>query len=139
MLGPSNNRLLDIEDVADTNLLSYSDEAFEEGLDKNGFLKSVSYHQYAARNQEWVRLQRSYMNHTAVADNVTQYLDAIELCHAYDPILPFVLGETNSNSFNLNMSHIEGVFGSALWLIDHLLMGMSVVRTNILKLSQDWA
>lgn len=104
-----------------------SEEAFQDGLDQHGFVKSISYHQYAARNQEWVRLQNSYMNHTANADNVTQYENIIESCHEHHPALPFVLGETNSNSYNLNMSQIEGVFGSALWLIDHLLMGMATV------------
>ncbi|KAL6399440.1 Glycoside hydrolase family 79 protein [Ilyonectria robusta] len=112
-----------------------SEEAFQDGLDQHGFVKSISYHQYAARNQEWVRLQNSYMNHTANAHNVTQYENIIESCHEYHPALPFVLGETNSNSYNLNMSQIEGVFGSALWLIDHLLMGMAtnITRYNLIQ------
>ncbi|KAL6353092.1 hypothetical protein LRP88_13580 [Fusarium phalaenopsidis] len=111
------------------------EEALQDGLDQNGFLKSASYHQYAARNEPWVRLQNSYMNHTANAANVTQYKNAIETCHKHDPKLPFVLGETNSNSYNLNMSQIEGVFGSALWLIDHLLMGMAtnITRYNLIQ------
>ncbi|KAH6976443.1 glycoside hydrolase family 79 protein [Ilyonectria sp. MPI-CAGE-AT-0026] len=111
------------------------EESFQDGLDRHGFVKSISYHQYAARNQEWVRLQNSYMNHTANAHNVTQYENIIESCHEYHPALPFVLGETNSNSYNLNMSQIEGVFGSALWLIDHLLMGMAtnITRYNLIQ------
>jgi len=70
------------------------------------------------------------MNNTANAANVTQYKSAIEACLEHEPKLPFVLGETNSNSYNLNMSQIEGVFGSALWLIDHLLMGMATVSDS---------
>ncbi|KAJ4310235.1 GTP-binding protein gtr2 [Fusarium piperis] len=35
------------------------EEALQDGLDRNGFFKSVSYHQYAARNEPWVRLQNS--------------------------------------------------------------------------------
>ena len=97
------------------------------GIDRNGFVKSVSFHQYAARNQPWVRLQGSYMNHTANHNNVTQWVDQVEASKNHDPSLFFVLGETNSNSYNLKMAQIEGVFGSALWLIDHLMMGMTVV------------
>ncbi|KAF4980457.1 hypothetical protein FDECE_17876 [Fusarium decemcellulare] len=111
------------------------EDAFLDGLDENGFVKSISYHQYAAGNQPWVRLQNSYMNHTANVGNITQYRSAIELCREYDPELPFVLGETNSNSANLNMSQIEGVFGSSLWLIDHLLLGMAanITRYNLIQ------
>ncbi|VUC26096.1 unnamed protein product [Clonostachys rosea] len=111
------------------------DDAMQDGLDTNGFLKSISYHQYAAGNQPWVRLQNSYMNHTANVNNVTQYSSAIELCRDYNPKLPFVLGETNSNSYNLNMSQIEGVFGSALWLVDHLFLGMAmnITRYNLIQ------
>lgn len=67
------------------------------------------------------------MNHTAVASNVTQYAGDVEIANEHNPRLPVVLGETNSNAYNLNMSQIEGVFGSSLYLIDHLLMGMSTV------------
>ena len=75
------------------------------------------------------------MNHTANSGNVTQYSEAVKFCRSYHPPLPFVLGETNSNSYNLNMGHIEGVFGSALWLIDHLLMGMAtnITRYNLIQ------
>lgn len=75
------------------------------------------------------------MNHTANAANVTQYSEAVEFSCSYDPSLLFVLGETNSNSYNLNMSQIEGVFGSALWLIDHFLMGMAtnMTRYNLIQ------
>lgn len=70
------------------------------------------------------------MNHTANRNNITQWVPEVEFAENYTPAIPVVLGETNSNSFNLNMSQIEGVFGSALWLIDHLMMGMSVVSLS---------
>jgi hypothetical protein len=70
------------------------------------------------------------MNHTAVTTNLTQYLDDMALVHAHDPSISFLLGETNSDYVNLNMSQIEGVFGSSLWLIDYLLCGMSLVSIN---------
>lgn len=111
------------------------ENAMEAGLDENGFLKSVAWHQYANGNSPWVRLQNSYMNHTANAANISQYEDHLEICRSYEPELPFVLGETNSNSFNLNMSQVEGVFGSALWLIDHLMLGMAanITRYNLIQ------
>lgn len=70
------------------------------------------------------------MNHTAIAANLTQYTDDMALIHAHDPNITFILGETNSDYVNLNMSQVEGVFGSSLWLIDYLLYGMSLVRAN---------
>lgn len=75
------------------------------------------------------------MNHTANAANVSQYHDMVQTCSDYDPPVPFVLGETNSNSWNLNMQHMIGVFGSALWLIDHLLLGMAanITRYNLIQ------
>ena len=75
------------------------------------------------------------MNHTANRNNVTQYADAVEFCSSYEPFLPLVLGETNSNSYNLKMAQVEGVFGSALWLIDHLLLGMTanITRYNLIQ------
>lgn len=75
------------------------------------------------------------MNHTAVKANITKWLPELEFAEDYEPTIPFVLGETNSDSYNLNMSQVEGVFGSALWLIDHLMIGMSLVskpRTDYL-------
>lgn len=75
------------------------------------------------------------MNHTANRANISQFQNAIEFSNSYEPSLPFILGETNSNSWNLDMYHIEGVFGSALWLIDHLLLGMvfNVTRYNLIQ------
>jgi hypothetical protein len=70
------------------------------------------------------------MNHTAVTGNLSQYIEDMTLIHSYNPNITFLLGETNSDYVNLNMSQIEGVFGSSLWLIDYLLYGMSVVSTN---------
>lgn len=75
------------------------------------------------------------MNHTANKNNVTQYDEAVDFAKSYDPVLPFVLGETNSNSYNLKMAQVEGVLGSALWLIDHLLLGMAanMTRYNLIQ------
>ncbi|KAJ5872105.1 uncharacterized protein N7529_004458 [Penicillium soppii] len=110
-------------------------QAFKDGIDMDGHVKSVSWHQYASGNQAWVRLQESFMNHTAVTGNLSQYIEDMTLIHSYNPNITFLLGETNSDYVNLNMSQIEGVFGSSLWLIDYLLYGMSVniTRFNLIQ------
>ncbi|CAG8921660.1 unnamed protein product [Penicillium salamii] len=104
-------------------------KAFENGVNADGHVK------YASGNQDWVRLQESFMNHTLIASNLTQYIDDMELIHANDPNIKFLLGETNSDYVNLNMSQVEGVFGSSLWLVDYLLYGMSlnITRFNLIQ------
>lgn len=76
------------------------------------------------------------MNHTLITSNLTQYIDDMELIHANDPNITFLLGETNSDYVNLNMSQVEGVFGSSLWLVDYLLYGMSLVRMTSEQFAQ---
>ncbi|KAJ5745752.1 hypothetical protein N7520_010934 [Penicillium odoratum] len=110
-------------------------EAFHDGIDETGHVKTVSLHQYASGNQAWVRLQNSFMNHTAIAGNLTQYIPDMEATYAADPRITFLLGETNSDYVNLNMAQVEGVFGSSLWLLDYLLYGMSmnISRFNLIQ------
>ena len=71
------------------------------------------------------------MNHTAIVGNLTQYIPDMEVVHAADPNITFLLGETNSDYVNLDMAQVEGVFGSSLWLVDYLLYGMSMVSYKI--------
>ncbi|KAJ9623336.1 GTP-binding protein gtr2 [Knufia peltigerae] len=75
------------------------------------------------------------MNHTAVENNITQYEHEMEYAHEQEPTVPVVLGEINGDSANLNMSQVDGVFGSALWLNDHLMMGMTmnITRYNLIQ------
>jgi hypothetical protein len=73
----------------------------------------------------------SFMNHTATIGNLTQYIDDMDTINAHNPNITFLLGETNSDYVNLNMSQIEGVFGSSLWLVDYLLYGLSIVSISI--------
>ncbi|KAJ5286695.1 hypothetical protein N7478_002381 [Penicillium angulare] len=77
----------------------------------------------------------SFMNHNAVVGNLTQYTTDMEVVHAADPNITFLLGETNSDYVNLNMAQVEGVFGSSLWLVDYLLYGMSmsISRFNLIQ------
>lgn len=69
------------------------------------------------------------MNHTAIAANLSQYQSDMKWLNKNYPNVTYVLGETNSDSANLNMAQTEGVFGSALWLIDYLMYGMTQVST----------
>ncbi|KAJ5533180.1 hypothetical protein N7494_009732 [Penicillium frequentans] len=110
-------------------------KAFQDGIDKSGHVKTVSLHQYAAGNQAWVRLQNSFMNHTAITGNLSQYIPDMEATHDVDPRITFLLGETNSDYVNLDMAQVEGVFGSSLWLLDYLLYGMSlnISRFNLIQ------
>jgi hypothetical protein len=67
------------------------------------------------------------MNHVGIAGNLTQFKTDMAVIKQYNPKITFLLGETNSDYVNLNMAQYEGVFGSALWLVDYLLFGMTVV------------
>ncbi|UKZ93201.1 uncharacterized protein TrAFT101_008122 [Trichoderma asperellum] len=103
--------------------------AFNGGIDLTNHVKSVSLHHYAAGNQAWVRLQETFMNHTAVVANLSIYSPANTYLKTNYPDVTFLLGETNSDYTNLLMSQVEGVFGSSLWLIDYLMYGMSLGTT----------
>lgn len=127
--------LTTVQGKRDADRSRHRENAFAHGMDSKGHVKSMSYHQYAAADEGWVRLQNSYMNHTAVTNDVTQYEGAIDFCHSYEPFVRLVIGESNSNAYNLNMAQVEGVFGSALLLIDHLMTGMvhKITRYNLIQ------
>lgn len=116
--------------LAITDIPIHRRDALEGGLNKNGHLKSLSMHHYDGGGEEWIRLGTSLMNHTAIAANVSSLDDAIEAAHTFHPYLPYVLGETNSDSSNLNFTQVIGVFGSSLWLIDRTFMAMAAVSTS---------
>ncbi|GJN69906.1 hypothetical protein PLICBS_003958 [Purpureocillium lilacinum] len=121
---------------ANETLGTFSTEAaFDAGVDKTRHIKSVSLHHYTAGNQEWVRLQDTFMNHTAVQRSLGVFRRDIDFLKKYDPSITFLLGETNSDYINLNMAQVEGVFGSALWLIDYILYGMTmnIARFNLIQ------
>ncbi|CAK7237087.1 GTP-binding protein gtr2 [Sporothrix bragantina] len=75
------------------------------------------------------------MNHTAIADNLTQYQGDIQYLRQNYPNVTYVLGETNSDYVNTNMWAIEGVFGSALWMVDYLMFGMTqnITRMHLIQ------
>ncbi|EGR51301.1 uncharacterized protein TRIREDRAFT_72568 [Trichoderma reesei QM6a] len=111
------------------------------GLDEQRFFQALvfanaelkSFTTYAAGNQAWVRLQETFMNHTAVVANLSIYSPANDYLRVNYPNITFLLGETNSDYTNILMSQVEGVFGSSLWLIDYLMYGMSIERQNITR------
>ncbi|KAL6872706.1 hypothetical protein J3F83DRAFT_730760 [Trichoderma novae-zelandiae] len=109
--------------------------AFNGGLDLTDHVKSVSLHHYAAGNQAWVRLQETFMNHTAVVANLSMYSLVNNYLKTDYPDITFLLGETNSDYTNILMNQVEGVFGSSLWLIDYLMYGMSlnITRFNLIQ------
>ncbi|KAJ5612264.1 hypothetical protein N7510_005458 [Penicillium lagena] len=111
------------------NFTTYN--AFKDGIDSHGHVKTVSLHQYAVGNQP----SGSFMNHTAIVANLSQYIEDMNIIRANNPSIQFLLGETNSDYVNLGMSQDEGVFGSSLWLVDFLLYGMSlnITRFNIIQ------
>ncbi|KAF1828565.1 glycoside hydrolase family 79 protein [Decorospora gaudefroyi] len=110
-------------------------DALEGGLDKNNHLRSLAMHHYDGGGQEWVRLGTSLMNHTSTAANVSSLDNAIEAAHNFDPYLPYILGETNSDSSNLNFTQVIGVFGSSLWLVDRIFLSMAanIQRMNLIQ------
>lgn len=52
---------------------------------------------------------------------------------ANEPNIPLHLGEVNSNTYSSGNADILGVFGSALWLADYMLYGMTlnIKRMNV--------
>jgi hypothetical protein len=67
------------------------------------------------------------MNHKFILQNLNQHLSDIKFLKEKFPSIPFVLGETNSESVNIDMEAYEGVFGDTLWGVDYILYGMSIV------------
>ena len=67
------------------------------------------------------------MNHTNIVRNLTQFLPQISYIKKNHPGVEVVFGETNSDALNLDQWQNAGVFGSALWMIDYLMYGMTLV------------
>ncbi|KAF5365679.1 hypothetical protein D9758_003148 [Tetrapyrgos nigripes] len=109
--------------------------AFNAGVDEDGFIKSVSLHNYPVGSAPWVTLGRTFMNHAAIVANLSQVIDDIAFLGSSQSTqnIDFILGETNSDFVNLNMAQFEGVLGSALWTIDYILYGayLNIKRMNI--------
>ncbi|KAL0581680.1 hypothetical protein V5O48_000385 [Marasmius crinis-equi] len=109
--------------------------AFNAEINQDGFVRSVSLHNYPAGSAPWVTLGRTFMNHAAIVGNISQVGDDIAFLASSTQTqgIDFVLGETNSDFVNLGMDQFEGVLGSALWGIDYLLYAAfsNVKRVNL--------
>ncbi|KAK2755741.1 hypothetical protein FQN54_005891 [Arachnomyces sp. PD_36] len=109
--------------------------AFDDGIDDTGHVKSISQHQYNLGDPPTINRQDDFMNHHAIVGNLSQYQHEINFIRSYDPPMKYVMGETNSDYVNLNMAQYEGVLGSALWLADYMLYGMTrnISNMNIIQ------
>ncbi|KAH8817312.1 glycoside hydrolase family 79 protein [Xylogone sp. PMI_703] len=108
--------------------------AFNDGINKHGYVKSVSQHEYNAGNPP-LTLQNDFMNHLTITGNISKFQNDMDFLKNYDSSIKYTFGETNSDFVNLNMAQYEGVFGSALWLIDYMLYGMTrnISHMNIIQ------
>ncbi|KAF2096599.1 hypothetical protein NA57DRAFT_67284 [Rhizodiscina lignyota] len=107
---------------------------FEEGIDKNNNIKSASLHHYMETgNLPTITRQASFMNHTAIVNNLSYFSQPVNWLKQHHPDIPVYLAETNSDTASTNDTDLIGVFGSALWLADYMLYGMTlnIRRMNI--------
>ncbi|RDW59108.1 hypothetical protein BP5796_12032 [Coleophoma crateriformis] len=106
------------------------------GLDKGQHLCSISGHHYDDNSAgPWFSLGKSFMNHTTIASNVSFLKPDVEAARLHNPQVPYVLGETNSDANNLNITQYIGVFGSALWQVDRIFTSMAanMKRSNFIQ------
>lgn len=107
---------------------------FEEGINNGNNIKSAALHHYQETgNYTTITRQGSFMNHTAIVSNLSYYSQPVEWLKVNHPDIPLYLAETNSDTFSTNDTDLIGVFGSALWLADYMLYGMTlnIRRMNI--------
>ncbi|EME47787.1 glycoside hydrolase family 79 protein [Dothistroma septosporum NZE10] len=78
-------------------------------------------------------LQSNYMNHTRIAATLDTFKPAVAWLKANKPNIPLHLAEVNSNTYSSGNSDTLGVFGSALWLVDYMIYGMTlnIKRMNV--------
>ncbi|GME66480.1 glycoside hydrolase family 79 protein [Neofusicoccum parvum] len=97
----------------------------EEGLNRDGQIKSMSQHDYHGSNCESglsqgivPELRKNLLNHTNVIDRVWphQQMSPVVVSQGIE----YVLGETNSISCQ-GRDLVSNVFGSALWYLDYTL------------------
>lgn len=71
-------------------------------------------------------LQSNYMNHTRIAQQLDTFKPAVAWLKANKPNIPLHLAEVNSNTYSSGNGDTLGVFGSALWLADYMIYGMTL-------------
>jgi len=100
--------------------------AYNAGIDQDENIKSISIHQYMTGRHPGMTLQHSFMNHTEIAANLSGFPPILNYLAQEHPDTPLYLAEDNSDTYTLDMNEYEGVFGSALWLVDYMLYAMSI-------------
>lgn len=100
---------------------------FQQGQGDATTIRSAALHHYMESTQgAGMTLQKNYMNHTRVAQRLDTYKPPVAWLKTNRPNIPLYLAEVNSNTFSTGNEAQLGVFGSALWLTDYLLYGMTL-------------
>lgn len=103
---------------------------FADGLQKwTNRIKSVSMHFYQTVAGPESDLQRDLMNHSVITTKMSSHFGiAVTNLSKYDPPIPLNLAEVGSalNPQGDNFT-LESNLGAALWQVDMLLYGMSIV------------
>ncbi|CAK4030623.1 Hypothetical predicted protein [Lecanosticta acicola] len=108
---------------------------FNAGQDSQGYtVATTSLHHYMDLAPVPIfALQTNYMNHTNIAAKLDIFKPVVSWLKSNEPSIPLHLGEVNSNTYCTGNANILGVFGSALWLADYMLYGMTlnIKRMNV--------
>ncbi|CZT21093.1 uncharacterized protein RCC_06954 [Ramularia collo-cygni] len=100
---------------------------FEKGQGDATTIRSAALHHYMeSTNNPSITLQKNYMNHTRIAQKLDPYKAPVAWLKTNRPRIPIYLAEVNSNTFSSDNEATLGVFGSALWLVDYMLYGMTL-------------
>lgn len=100
---------------------------FQQGQGDASTIKSAALHHYMeTSNDPSITLQKNYMNHTRIAQRLDIYKPPVAWLKANRPNIPLYLAEVNSNTYSTGNEATIGVFGSALWLVDYMLYGMTL-------------
>lgn len=103
---------------------------FKQGFDsQQNNIRTASIHHYMEGATTPDSLQSNYMNHTSIAAKLGIFSTAIAWLKANRPRVALVFGEKNSNidtAITSGNNVTLGVFGSALWLADYMLYGMTM-------------
>lgn len=108
---------------------------YNAGQDSQGYtVSTLSLHHYMDDTAVPVSaLQSNYMNHTRIAAQLDPFRSVVTWLKANKANIQLHLGEVNSNTYSTGNADVLGVFGSALWLADYMLYGMTlnVKRMNV--------
>lgn len=107
---------------------------FGRGQDSRGNVKTAALHNYMDTAYfPATTVQSKYMNHTRIVRVLSPYSTPIAWLKQNRPGIPLHLAEVNSNTISKGNGDSLGIFGSALWLTDYMLYGMTIniARMNV--------